>query len=74
MTNSHFQQLFNTMTETMAQFRIRNLRGAICEYMDENLQEELIKDMRQILEEECMKFSKMSNDYEHMLRRLNLDV
>lgn len=34
------------------EFKIRNLRGAVCEYLDEKLVNELIDDLKKILDEE----------------------
>jgi hypothetical protein len=34
------------------EFKIRNLRGAVCEYLDEECVEEFLNDLRKILDEE----------------------
>jgi len=52
------------------EFRIRNLRGAVCEYLDENLTDEFLKDLRQILDEEEQYFSEKASSYIGLRKKL----
>jgi len=46
-----------------AEFRLRSLRGAVCEYMDEGLIDELLDDLRLIIMEEESAFMEKSLGY-----------
>ena len=75
VTNSDFTQLFHTMDSTdynnyTAENRLRLLRGALCEYLDEGLQDQLYLDMHMILIEERDKFESMAANYQSLLHRL----
>lgn len=50
--------------------KLRILRGAVCEYLDEECFEEFTNDLRKILEEEEEKFQKMADNYKKIRREL----
>ena len=50
--------------------KLRILRGAVCEYLDEECFEEFTGDLRKILEEEEGKFQKMADNYKKIRREL----
>jgi len=52
---------------TKEEFRIIALRGAVCEYLDENAGDTLLLDFRKVLVEERDKFRQMANNYESVL-------
>lgn len=51
-------------------FKIRNLRGAVCEYLDEGNVDELLKDLKKVLEEEEDSFWKKALIYKEVRKRL----
>lgn len=55
---------------TQESFYKRNLRGAICEYLDENKKLELYEDLLSILEEERDLFMKKSSFYAEVISEL----
>lgn len=55
------------MTE---EFKIRNLRGAICEYLDDGHVQELINDLKRILDEEEDSFLKKALIYKDIRKKL----
>ena len=57
------------MTAT-EEFRMRNLRGAVCEYLDEDLASDFLKDLRQILDEEEQTFITKAATYIDMRKKL----
>ena len=46
-----------------SEFRLKSLRGAVCEYMDEGLIDELLHDLRIIIMEEESAFMEKSLGY-----------
>jgi tRNA splicing endonuclease len=52
------------------EFKIRNLRGAICEYLDEGNIHDLFHDLRQILDEEEDSFLKKALVYKDVRKKL----
>ena len=72
MTNSDFTQIFQNMDNSnyAAENRLRLLRGALCEYLDEGLQDQLYLDIHMILIEERDKFESMAANYQSLLHRL----
>jgi hypothetical protein len=50
-------------TPAQEPFRIRTLRGAICEYLDEGDIDEMMDDMKSILQEEMDRFAKQHGYY-----------
>ena len=50
--------------------RVDNLRGAICDYLDEGEIVQLAKDLRFILNDEKAKFEKMAKHYDFVLNSL----
>jgi len=52
------------------QFRIRNLRGAICEYIDEGDIDKLYADIEKILTEERDSFASKAAAYSSVLKRM----
>lgn len=65
------EDLFNTLhltdfhqeMATSQEVRLRNLRGAVCDYLDEGLIEEFYKDLRAILDEEEKDFITKASRY-----------
>ena len=51
-------------------FKIRNLRGAICEYLDEGNIDDLLIDLRQILDDEEDNFLKKALVYKDVRKKL----
>jgi hypothetical protein len=52
------------------EFKIRNLRGAICEYLDEENIDDLLSDLRKILDEEEDSFLKKALVYKDVRKKL----
>lgn len=52
------------------EFKIRNLRGAICEYLDEENIDDLLSDLRKILDEEEDGFLKKALVYKDVRKKL----
>jgi hypothetical protein len=52
------------------EFKIRNLRGAVCEYLDEENIEQLLDDLRKILDEEEDVFLKKALVYKELRKKL----
>ena len=52
------------------EFKIRNLRGAICEYLDEGDIDDLLSDLRKILDEEEDSFLKKALVYKDVRKKL----
>lgn len=52
------------------EFKIRNLRGAICEYLDEGGIDDLLSDLRKILDEEEDSFLKKALVYKDVRKKL----
>lgn len=52
------------------EFKIRNLRGAICEYLDEGSIDDLLSDLRKILDEEEDSFLKKALVYKDVRKKL----
>lgn len=52
---------------TKEEFRLSALRGAVCEYLDENAGDALLLDFRKVLVEERDKFRQMANNYDSLL-------
>lgn len=59
-----------TTPQTIEDHKFRLLRGAVCEYLDEELFEDFIRDLRKILEDEEDKLQKMSDNYKKVRRQL----
>ena len=55
----------------MEEFRIRALRGALCEYLDDGAIFQLAKDVKEILTTEKEKFELMSRNYKTVLDYIN---
>jgi hypothetical protein len=51
-------------------FKLRNLRGAICEYIDEGNIDELLSDLKNVLEEEEQDFLNKAKLYKSVRRQL----
>lgn len=62
-------QTGNPMMST-DEFKIRNLRGAICEYLDEERVDDLLSDLRKILDEEEDSFLKKALVYKDVRKKL----
>jgi len=54
--------------------RLRLLRGAVCEYLDEELNTELLEDLEEILKDERDKFRRYAESYEQLHRQLFLTI
>lgn len=52
------------------EFKIKNLRGAVCEYLDEELVDDLINDLKKILDEEKSAFLKKAAVYKDVRTKL----
>ena len=52
------------------EFKIRKLRGAICEYLDEENIDDLLSDLRKILDEEEDGFLKKALVYKDVRKKL----
>jgi tRNA splicing endonuclease len=52
------------------EFKIRNLRGAVCEYLDEESVKEFLDDLRKIIDEEEDSFLKKSLVYRDLRKKL----
>ena len=52
------------------EFKLRNLRGAICEYLDEENIDDLLSDLRKILDEEEDSFLKKALVYKDVRKKL----
>ena len=52
------------------EFKLRNLRGAICEYLDDGNVTELIDDIRKVLDEEEDNFLKKALIYKDVRAKL----
>lgn len=52
------------------EFKIRNLRGAVCEYLDEENIELFLDDLRKILDEEEDAFMKKALVYKDLRKKL----
>lgn len=52
------------------EFKIRNLRGAICEYLDEGMVNHLLDDLKKILDEEEDNFIKKALIYKDLRMKL----
>ncbi len=61
---------FGNLTMSTEEFKLRNLRGAVCEYIDEDLTTEFLDDLRKILEEEEDGFIKKALVYKDLRRKL----
>jgi len=55
---------------TLDEIRIRNLRGAVCDYLDEEKLDGFMHDLRQVLEEERISFLTRSNVYKDAINTL----
>lgn len=58
------------LTMSTDEFKIRNLRGAICEYLDEGSIDDLLSDLRKILDEEEDSFLKKALVYKDVRKKL----
>lgn len=52
----------------MEDHKLRILRGAVCEYLDEGCFEEFTGDLRKILEEEEERLQQMADNYKKIRR------
>ena len=52
------------------EFKIRNLRGAVCEYLDEESVKEFLDDLRKIIDEEEDSFLKKALVYRDLRKKL----
>lgn len=52
------------------EFKIRNLRGAVCEYLDEENADQFLQDLRQIFDEEEDAFLKKALVYKDIRKKL----
>jgi hypothetical protein len=55
---------------TLEEIRIRNMRGALCDYLDDGQLDEFMCDLRQVLEEERDVFLEKSNVYATAIKTL----
>lgn len=51
-------------------FKLRNLRGAVCEYLDEGGMDEFTEDLKTILKEETVYFKEKMELYESVLNKM----
>lgn len=68
METSNFKAKLEKLQEEP--FRLRNLRGAVCEYLDEGSKEEFMKDLKEILEYEVKYFRDHKEMYEDILNTI----
>lgn len=52
------------------ELKLRNLRGAICEYIDEGNIDELLSDLKKVLEEEEQDFLNKAKLYKSVRKQL----
>ena len=62
--------LTGNLTMSTEEFKVRNLRGAICEYLDEGNINDLLNDLRKILDEEEDSFLKKALVYKDVRKKL----
>jgi hypothetical protein len=62
--------LTGALTMSTEEFKIRNLRGAVCEYLDDGNVEDLLNDLRRILDEEECAFVKKAVFYMELRHKL----
>lgn len=62
--------LIGSQMMSTEEFKIRNLRGAICEYLDEENIDDLLSDLRKILDEEEDGFLKKALVYKDVRKKL----
>ena len=55
---------------TLEEIRIRNLRDAVCDYLDEEKLDGFMHDLHQVLEEERISFLTRSNVYKDAIKTL----
>lgn len=59
-----------TPTPELEDFKLRNLRGAVVEYLDDDALEDFFRDLRKILEDEEDGFQKKADIYKKARRSL----